>query len=170
MWDLLEKLITTGMQFKNRNFDRSNWNVGYLVLLQSNFYPRFRFLRHQSIKTWSIPSRHLIIQNQQWKHYNDVWNLFKVNNRDTDQRQWPRSGVFIINFEQISHFVLVLPLLNFNEFMPVGSLFVRNISWKITASWNLIEFPQTLLPAIWLVSHKQEKNKITGKSNDGKSI
>ena len=28
-----------------------------------------------------------------------------------DQRQWRRSGVFIVNFEQIAHLVLVFPLL-----------------------------------------------------------
>ena len=33
-----------------------------------------------------------------------VWNLFEVN-------IWHRSGVFIVNFEQISHIVLVFPLL-----------------------------------------------------------
>ena len=29
------------------------------------------------------PSRHLLVQKQQWKHQNNVWNLFKVNNKDT---------------------------------------------------------------------------------------
>ena len=48
--------------------------------------------------------------------------MFKVNNRNTrtkceicskltiktpERRQWRRSGVFIVNFEHISHFVLV---------------------------------------------------------------
>ena len=51
--------------------------------------------------------------------------MFKVNNRNTrtrceicskltinkpDQRHWRRSGVFIINFEHVSHFVLVFIL------------------------------------------------------------
>ena len=27
--------------------------------------------------------RHLLAHGQQWKHQNNVWNLFKVNNRDT---------------------------------------------------------------------------------------
>ena len=52
--------------------------------------------------------------------------LFKVNNRNTrtrceicskltintpELRQWRRSGVFIVNFEHISHLVLVFLLL-----------------------------------------------------------
>ena len=52
--------------------------------------------------------------------------MFKVDNRNTkrkceicskltiktpERRQWRRSGVFIVNFEQISHLVLVFLLL-----------------------------------------------------------
>ena len=29
------------------------------------------------------PSQHLLVQNQQWKHQKNIWNLFKVNNKDT---------------------------------------------------------------------------------------
>ena len=55
--------------------------------------------------------------------------LLKVNNRNTktrceicskltiktqERRQWRRSGVFIVNFEHISHLVLVFLLLTLN--------------------------------------------------------
>ena len=40
-----------------------------------------------------------------------VWNMFKVNNKDT--RTMP--GVFIVNFEHISHLVLVFLLLTLNK-------------------------------------------------------
>ena len=30
----------------------------------------------------SIPSRYLLAQRPQWKHLNNVWNLFKINNKD----------------------------------------------------------------------------------------
>ena len=55
--------------------------------------------------------------------------LFKVNNRNTrirceigskltiktpERRQWSRSGVYIVNFDHISHLVLVLLLLTLN--------------------------------------------------------
>ena len=64
------------------------------------------------------------------KHYPAGFYLFKVNNRKTrtineiclkltiktlERRNWRRSGVFIVNFEQISHIVLVLPLLTSNK-------------------------------------------------------
>ena len=41
--------------------------------------------------------RYLLVQIQQWKHQGKVWNLFKVNNKDTVQ--WHRSGIFIANFK-----------------------------------------------------------------------
>ena len=37
--------------------------------------------------------------------------MAKVNNKDTEQRHWRRSGVFIIYFEHISHLALVFLLL-----------------------------------------------------------
>ena len=40
--------------------------------------------------------------------------MFKVNNKDTKTTQWRRSGVFIVNFEHISHLVLVFLLLTWN--------------------------------------------------------
>ena len=39
--------------------------------------------------------------------------MFKVNNTP-ERRQWRDSGVFIVNFEHISHLVLVFLLLTFN--------------------------------------------------------
>ena len=30
-----------------------------------------------------FPSRYLLVQSQQWKYQNNVWNLFKVNNKET---------------------------------------------------------------------------------------
>ena len=42
--------------------------------------------------------------------------MFQVNNKDARRRQWRRSGVFIVNFEHISHLVLVFLLLTFNMY------------------------------------------------------
>ena len=40
--------------------------------------------------------------------------MFRVNNKDT--RKTPdRSGVFIVNFEHNSHFVIVFPLLTLSR-------------------------------------------------------
>ena len=38
-----------------------------------------------------------------WKHQNNAWRKFK-DNKKTPER---RSGVFIVNFEQISHIALM---------------------------------------------------------------
>ena len=61
--------------------------------------------------------------------------MFKVNNRNTrikfeicpnlkiktiKQRQWCRSGVFIVNFEHISHLVLVFLLVTLSRQMSTG--------------------------------------------------
>ena len=39
-----------------------------------------------------------------------MWNMFKANNKDTERRHWRSSGVFIVNFEHITHLVLVFLL------------------------------------------------------------
>ena len=41
--------------------------------------------------------------------------LFKVNSKDTKMISMSPSGVFIVNFEQISHIVLAFPLLILNK-------------------------------------------------------
>ena len=40
--------------------------------------------------------------------------MFKVNNKGTRMMPWHRSGVFIVNFEHISHLVVVFLLLTLN--------------------------------------------------------
>ena len=63
------------------------------------------------------PSRHLRVQIQQWKHQGNVCNLFKVNCKDTSMLSWSRSGVSIVNSEQVSHIVLLFPLFTLNKEM-----------------------------------------------------
>ena len=40
--------------------------------------------------------------------------MFKVNNKDTTTTPWRRFVVFIVNFEYISHLVLMFLLLTLN--------------------------------------------------------
>ena len=47
-------------------------------------------------------------------------NLFKVSNKETKLRQWRCSGVFIINFEHVSHIILLFSLLSLNKFITGG--------------------------------------------------
>ena len=94
-----------------------------------------------------------------------VWSIlagnyvFKVNNRNartrceicskltikTPQRRgWRRCGVFIVNFEQISHLVVVFILLTLSRYMPAGIYLMTRIClilqsaiqifWQIPAS------------------------------------
>ena len=44
----------------------------------------------------------------------------KLTIKKPKPRQWHRSGVFIVNFEHISHFVLVLLLLALNMSLAAG--------------------------------------------------
>ena len=40
--------------------------------------------------------------------------MFKVHNNTPERIQWRRSGVFIVNFQHISHLAVVLLLLTLN--------------------------------------------------------
>ena len=41
--------------------------------------------------------------------------MFKVNNEEAERRHWYRSGVFIVNFEHVSHLPLVFEYVNFKH-------------------------------------------------------
>ena len=51
------------------------------------------------------PSGKLFTQSQQSKHQN-VWNLFKLKNKDATITSMSYSGDFSVNFEQISQLLL----------------------------------------------------------------
>ena len=78
--------------------------------------------------------------------------MFKVNNRNTrtrweicskltakisERRYWRRSGIIIVNFEQISDLVLVFPLLTLSRYMPTG-LMLSDLLLSTTTSSNLL--------------------------------
>ena len=46
--------------------------------------------------------------------------MSKLTTKTPEQCQWLRSGVFIINFEHISHLALVLLLLTLNQQILAG--------------------------------------------------
>ena len=54
-------------------------------------------------KNLAIPNRYLLVQSQKWKHQKSVWNMFKVNNKETRATFMKPSGTFIVSFEHISH-------------------------------------------------------------------
>ena len=47
----------------------------------------------------------------------------KLTIKKPERRSWHRSGVLIVNFEQISHLFLVFLLLTLSRSMPAGLLF-----------------------------------------------
>ena len=67
--------------------------------------------------------------------------MFQVNNKDTRTmpifippfrvyRNCCRSGVFIVNFEHISH-LLVFLLLTLNMWMPTGIVGINKYYWEV---------------------------------------
>ena len=58
----------------------------------------------------------------------------KLTVKTAERCQWRRSGVFIVNFEHISHLVLVFLLLTLNMLLPAGKVgyncWHRNWRWK----------------------------------------
>ena len=86
--------------------------------------------------------------------------MFKVNNRiirtrceicskltirTPERRQWGFSGVFIINFERISHLVPVFLLLTLSRQMPAGNLqFCHDKSFFLTNILVQISSPEKL--------------------------
>ena len=45
---------------------------------------------------------------------------WKLTIKTPERRHWPRSGVFIVNFEHISHLPLIFLLLTLSRCMPTG--------------------------------------------------
>ena len=66
------------------------------------------------------PNRDFLVKSQSWKHQGNVWNLFKLETETSERHHWRRSGVFILNFEQILHITLVFPLLTLNKYLSAG--------------------------------------------------
>ena len=56
----------------------------------------------------------------------------KLTIKTPEQRHWHRSSVFIVNFEHISHLVLVFLLLTLNMSLPAGEVCLKNIHhWSL---------------------------------------
>ena len=55
-------------------------------------------------------------------------NLFKAAIKTPKQRHWRRSGVFDINFEQISYIALMFSILTLNKYMKPGGKYLAEFS------------------------------------------
>ena len=110
-------------------------------VFQKELSPKFSEILEEAFitykKTWKnldpkFLSHCLLVRGQQWKHQNNEWNLFEVNNKEIKKvldevNGWKpltilttlfiwHLSVFIVSFEQISHIDLVFPLLTLNKF------------------------------------------------------
>ena len=61
----------------------------------------------------------------------------KLTIKTPKPRQWHRSGVFIVNFEHISHFVLVLLLLALNMSLPAGPDLMSSVILEVNVIMKL---------------------------------
>ena len=62
------------------------------------------------------PSRYLLAQSQQRKYHNNLWNMFRVNNKehqDDVELRW----YFNYKFEHVSHFFFVILLLTLSLYL-----------------------------------------------------
>ena len=65
----------------------------------------------------SLTSKHLLVQSQQLKQWNKLWNMFRVTVKTSGWLHWRHSGVFIVNFEHsvfIVNFEHISRLLTFH--------------------------------------------------------
>ena len=68
--------------------------------------------------SYHIETSSLICSANQWAGFYVIGTL---------TGPWRRSGVFVIDFERISHIVLVFPLLTLNKWMPTGLLLNKQL-------------------------------------------
>ena len=112
------------------NMPRGAIMEGFWIFQDSGYG---KFLHMQALqKVLNVPEFGWIWLHNDWINCSDyaaAIHLLKVNNRNTrtrcetcskltikkpEQSQWCRSGVFIVNFEHISHLVVVFLLLTLN--------------------------------------------------------
>ena len=74
-----------------------------------------------------FPSRYLLVQIQQWKHLNNVWNLLKCNNDDT------RTKSVMVFYLTLNRFSTLFSCFHFwfrTSTIPAGQLLLRIIIIK----------------------------------------
>ena len=92
-------------------FNYSKW-----IALYAGNRTSINFMRSFN-KVWlkPQPSRQLLVQinNRNIRTMCKICSMSKI--KTPERRQWRGCGVFIFNFEQISHIVLMFPLLNLSN-------------------------------------------------------
>ena len=89
------------------------------------------------------------VQSQQWKHQNNVWNLFKANNKDIERCQMKWFVRIVNGFQPLtsSNIVLMSLLLTLNRFR---TLFWCFHCWRWTIKQWLRNIGSTLFHVVFL--------------------
>ena len=74
----------------------------------------------------------------------------KLTIKTPERRQWPRSGVFIVNFEYISHLVLLFLLLTLNMWLPAGFTYTIIRSFLLDIIYPNLHFALSNLTTLML--------------------
>ena len=130
-------------------FSHCHTMVPSIILLQFNLSTIFwkwkkKIYYYDNIKYATLCN--VVLDNERWKNWFNPagFYLLKVNDRNTtkmheicpkltiktpEQCHWCCSGVFIVNFKHISHFVLMFLLLTLNMQVPTGKWVI--LHWYI---------------------------------------
>ena len=119
------------------------WNLGNLSTLANSLdcqFSRWKRLRMWFIKwvSWAIQPA-LACSKLATTKKCEIGS--KLSTKTPERPQWRRSGVFIVNFEQISRIVLLFPMLTLIKLMAVGRLNSNWITRKHKFSdtdWNIL--------------------------------
>ena len=90
------------------NFLMSKYLISVKRLLSEN---------HQLFQGHSktIIKKRLPVQSEQWEHQENLWNMLKVNNKDTEPHHCRRSVVVIVNFKYFSYFFSSVSIVDFQR-------------------------------------------------------
>ena len=85
-----------------------------------------RYYKYQQVLKWTIllesSCRQSTRKRTNWTKLSEICSKLT---KKTERRQWRCSGVFIVNFGEISQVVLVFSLLNLSKQVSAGSAFAR---------------------------------------------
>ena len=85
-----------------------------------------------------LPSRHLLVQGQQWKHKNNLWNLHKVNNKNT--RATSMASLLCLYCKILTDFTrLIFLLFTLNQQLPTVLRALCTLRPETFARWNFCE-------------------------------
>ena len=87
-------------------------------ILRPSFLQAFWSWRSAKRKRMSACNYLLKVNNKSTRSNCEIYS--KLTIKTPERRQWRRCGVFIVNFEDISYFVLVFLLLTLNIKLPAG--------------------------------------------------